>query len=150
MPFFCWVLNKQADEQFCHICYCKAAADKEYDFRKLEADTLLEISRRPGAQVTSLGGGALSNPFVTPEILSHLGSVIWIDVPDAVAWERVVAGGLPPFLSNAADPQAEFIRANAARREIFQRSAAMKITPSSGDSPRDTALRILAALDNKQ
>ncbi len=122
----------------------------EENFRKLEADTLLEISQRHGAQVTALGGGALSNPFVTPEILSDLGSVIWIDVPDEVAWKRVASGGLPPFLSNAADPEAEFIRSNTARREIFQRAAAMKITPLTGDSPRDTALRILAALDNKQ
>ena len=122
----------------------------EENFRKLEADTLMEISKRPGAQVTALGGGALSNPFVTPEILAGLGSVIWVDVPDDRAWERVVAGGLPPFLSNAADPKAEFIRSNAARRKVFQRAAAMKIMPEAGDSPRDTALRILAALDNKQ
>lgn len=120
----------------------------ETEFRRLEADALLEISRRPGAQVTALGGGALSNSFVTPEILSGLGSVIWLDVPDKVAWQRVVAGGLPPFLSNAADPEAEFIRSNAARKAVFQQAAALKITPAPEDSPRDTALRILAALEN--
>ena len=120
----------------------------ETEFRRLEADTLQEISQRPGAQVTALGGGALSNSFVTPEILSGLGSIIWLDVPDEVAWKRVLAGGLPPFLSNAADPEAEFIRSNAARKAIFQQAAALKISPEVTDSPRDNALRILAALEN--
>ncbi|MBR2720102.1 MAG: hypothetical protein IKB74_02095, partial [Lentisphaeria bacterium] len=122
----------------------------ETEFRRLEADTLLEISRRSGAQITALGGGALSNSFVTPEILSGLGSIIWIDVPDEVAWKRVAAGGLPPFLSNAADPEAEFIRSNAARKAVFKKYAALKISPTPEDSPRDTALRILAALENMQ
>lgn len=122
----------------------------ETEFRRLEADTLLEISRRSGAQITALGGGALSNSFVTPEILSGLGSIIWIDVPDEVAWKRVAAGGVPPFLSNAADPEAEFIRSNAARKAVFKKYAALKISPTPEDSPRDTALRILAALENMQ
>ena len=119
----------------------------EEEFRHLEADTLREISSRPGAQVVALGGGALSNRFVTADILAGLGSVIWLDVPDSVAWERVCAGGLPPFLSTAADPEAEFIRSNAARRQVFEQHAALKIVPETGDSPRDTALRILAALE---
>lgn len=122
----------------------------ETEFRRLEADTLLEISRRSGAQITALGGGALSNSFVTPEILSGLGSIIWIDVPDEVAWKRVAAGGVPPFLSNAADPEAEFIRSNATRKAVFKKYAVLKISPTPEDSPRDTALRILAALENMQ
>lgn len=122
----------------------------ETEFRRLEADTLLEISRRSGAQITALGGGALSNSFVTPEILSGLGSIIWIDVPDEVAWKRVAAGGVPPFLSDAADPEAEFIRSNAARKAVFKKYAVLKISPTPEDSPRDTALRILAALENMQ
>ncbi len=120
----------------------------ETEFRRLEADTLMELASRPGAQITALGGGALSNSFVTPEILSKLGSIIWLDVPDEVAWARVKAGGIPPFLSNAADPEAEFIRSNAARKAVFQAAAALKIAPLPEDSPRDTALRILAALEN--
>lgn len=119
----------------------------EEEFRRLEADALTEIASRPGAQVVALGGGALSNGFVTAEILAGLGSIIWIDVPDWVAWSRVCAGGLPPFLSSAADPQAEFARSNAARRQVFENCAALKIIPEPADSPRDTALRILAALE---
>ena len=113
----------------------------------IEADILRQLSSRDGARVVALGGGALSNRFVTPEILAGLGQIIWLDVADAVAWERVVSGGIPPFLSSAADPQAEFIRSNTARREVFERCAALKISPERGDSPRDTALQILAALE---
>ena len=119
----------------------------ETEFRRLEADTLEEISLRNGAQVVALGGGALSNSFVSPETLARLGSVVWIDVPDEVAWERVCAGGLPPFLSSAPDPRAEFARSNQERRKLFERCAALKITPDAGDSPRDTALRILESLE---
>ena len=119
----------------------------EEDFRRLEADALREISSRSGAQVVALGGGALSNRFVTEDILAGLGSIIWLDVPDSVAWSRVCAGGVPPFLSSAADPESEFIRSNAERRKVFEQHAALKIVPETGDSPRDTALRILAALE---
>lgn len=120
----------------------------EDGFRRLEGEVLSSLAASPGAMVVALGGGALSNKYVTRDILEKLGEIVWIDVDDAVAWERVRAGGIPPFLAAAADPEAEFIRSNAARRDVFQNYAKLKIVPGAGDFPRDNALRILAALEN--
>ena len=122
----------------------------EDEFRQLEADTLMLLGNSPGAMIIALGGGALSNSYVTPDILGALGTLVWIDVPDSTAWERVCAGGLPPFLAQAADPEAEFIRSNAERRKDFSRYSKLKISPEEADSPQDNALRIISALENLQ
>lgn len=119
----------------------------EEDFRKLERDALAQLAERQGAMAVSLGGGALSNPFVTDELLHKLGEVIWLDIPDNIAWERVKANGIPPFLANADDPEAEFYRTNTARKEVFARCAKWVIQPEPGDTPQRVALRILGALD---
>ena len=80
--------------------------------------------------------------------MKKLGCIVWIDVPDQVAWQRITAGGIPPFLAGSADPEAEFIRANGERRKQFEALADLKITPGKDDSPRDNALHILELLEN--
>ena len=119
----------------------------EEDFRRLERDALAQLAERQGAMIVSLGGGALSNPFVTEELLSKLGEIIWLDIPDDIAWERVKANGIPPFLAQSDDPEAEFYRTNKLRTEVFARCAKWVIQPEAGDNPQRVALRILGALD---
>lgn len=93
------------------------------EFRRSEAALLGEFSRSPLPRVLALGGGALVNPFFPEAERQGLGLLIWIDVPDEVAFERIKSGGLPPFLSGAADPFAAFRRMNEARRKTFARCA---------------------------
>lgn len=118
----------------------------EKEFRKLEGRCLETLSQTSGAMVTALGGGALSNEFVSDEILNKLGTVIWLDVPDQVAWERVKMGGIPPFLADKADPEAEFIRSNVERKKIFAAKSSLTITPRPDEGARNIALSILAQL----
>ena len=115
-------------------------------FRKLENECLERLADEPGAKVIALGGGALSNPFVQEKTLSALGTTVWLDVPDSIAWERVKRGGIPPFLADAPDPEAAFRAANAERKKQFERHAALRVSPANGSSPRDTALTILGQL----
>ena len=118
----------------------------EENFRKLENDCLVLIANMPGAIVAALGGGAVSNPFVSPETLAKIGTVVWLDVADEVAWQRVKAAGLPPFLANEADPYAAFVSGNAKRRELFAGCAGLSVTAKPEDTPRDAALKIVAML----
>ena len=116
------------------------------NFRKLENDCLLILADMPGAIVAALGGGAVSNPFVTPETLAKIGTAVWLDVPDEIAWQRVKAAGLPPFLANETDPFAAFVSSNAQRREMFAKCAKLTVKASGEDTPRDAALKIVAML----
>ena len=115
-------------------------------FRKLENGCLEQLAAQPGVMVIALGGGALSNPFVQEKTLAALGTTVWLDVPDSTAWERVMRGGIPPFLADAPDPEAAFRAANAERKKQFERYAALRVSPAKESSPHDTALTILGQL----
>ena len=90
----------------------------------------------------ALGGGALSNPFVSDKLKKDLGFKLWIDVDDKTAFERIKCGGLPPFLSSSTDPEAKFAEMNRKRREVFSGCADAKV--AGNDTPDRIALQILS------
>ena len=114
---------------------------EEY-FRKLEASVLGKLAGSPEKKVIALGGGALSNPFVSDKLKKDLGFKLWLDVDDKTAFERIKCGGLPPFLSSSADPEATFTEMNRKRREVFSVCADAKVT--GNDTPDRIALQILS------
>ena len=114
---------------------------EEY-FRKLEAQVLHNIASSPDKKVVALGGGALSNEFISAEIREKLGFIVWLDVDDTTAFERIKAGGLPPFLAQEKDPLAAFAGMNRARREVFSANADAAVTPEA--TAHRTALHILS------
>jgi shikimate kinase len=118
----------------------------EEEFRRRESALLAAL---PGTeQVISLGGGALLKKENEP-VIRELGTVIWCDVPDEIAFERIKKGGLPPFLAEAPDPFAEFQFRNKSRRETFSRVAHVKFTPDSGAAAQKNAETLLEMLQNK-
>ena len=118
----------------------------EEEFRRRESALLAAL---PGTeQVISLGGGALLKKENAP-VVRALGTVIWCDVPDEIAFERIKKGGLPPFLAEAPDPFAEFQLRNKSRRETFSQVAHVKFTPESGVPARKNAQMLLEMLQNK-
>ena len=118
----------------------------EEEFRRRESALLAAL---PGTeQVISLGGGALLKKENAP-VIRALGTVIWCDVPDEIAFERIKKGGLPPFLAEAPDPFAEFQLRNKSRRETFSQVAHVKFTPESGVPARKNAQMLLEMLQNK-
>ena len=93
----------------------------EQRFRELEAASIRKFTASaPERAVVALGGGAASNPVLTPDDLHALGVVVWLDVPVCTAFERMQREGLPPFLADAADPVAEFDRICDERRPKYQ------------------------------
>ncbi len=118
----------------------------EQDFRRLEAESIHQLLHQDQEnKIIALGGGALSNPFLTESDLQALGFICCLDIPDPVAYERILKQGLPPFLQQEADPFRAFCEQNRNRREIFQKHAHIMLKPADFETtPRDMALHILS------
>lgn len=122
----------------------------EEDFRRLEADSIRELTKAHALAVFALGGGALSNPFLTAEDRKDLGFICCLDVSDEVAYHRVAREGLPPFLQGESDPFEAFCRMNDKRREVFYKEAHACIKPDPFEKlPCDMALHVLSAYKEK-
>ena len=104
------------------------------EFRRFEAETVTALANRerqdgvPGdgtkrAVVIATGGGVFSNPYLSEETLRGLGFTVFLDVGVEVAFQRVLRGGMPPFLADAADPRAKFEQICHERRKVFEKYA---------------------------
>ncbi len=93
----------------------------EENFRRMESEILCRISSENSGRgyVLSLGGGAVSNTFVTDEIWNALGVSVMIDISDRTAEERVFADGVPAYLEKESDPRSALHRINRQRKEIM-------------------------------
>ena len=122
----------------------------ETRFRELEAETVRKfIASAPQRAVVALGGGVVSNPFLTPDDLHALGLIVWMDVPVPTAFERMAREGFPPFLADKPDPFGEFIRICDARRPVF-RAAADAVLELPEVLPVEEAIdRMLLVLETK-
>ena len=117
-------------------------SEGEEFFRKLEAEVLEKLASSSEKAVISLGGGALSNPYLSSELKAEIGFKLWLEVDDKTAFQRIKANGLPPFLSETADPFEAFVAMNRKRRELFAACADAKIDTSH--NPYRTALQALS------
>ena len=114
----------------------------EEDFRKFEADILRKLWEYEEKSIIALGGGALNNPFLTSADLKNAGLFFCIDVPDKIAFERIMRKGLPPFLQGEKDPFAAFCRMNEERRSLFRDKAHLFIQADGKSSPESNAFLI--------
>lgn len=121
----------------------------EESFRKFEAEILRKLWEYDEKQVIALGGGALSNPFLTGNDLKNAGMIVCIDVPDSVAFERIRKKGLPPFLREEKDPFDAFRKMNEERRAFFQKMAHLVIHADGKSSPFTNAERIKEACEKR-
>lgn len=122
----------------------------EEGFRKLEAEAIRSVTVDGQPKIIALGGGALSNSFLTEDDLKKLGVIVCLDVPDSVAFERILKKGLPPFLKDAEDPFAKFCAMNQEKRDLFRKKAHIYLTPAAFEqTPRDIALHILSLYKEK-
>ena len=133
-----------------HQCSCRELFKQkgEEEFRRLESELLSALPPADKVEIISLGGGALLKDANFP-ILQRLGSIIWIDVDDITAFERISRNGLPPFLADAPDPFAEFRKRNALRRQLFEKAASLRFEARSTLAPRDNALALRELLIEK-
>lgn len=111
----------------------------EEEFRKLEAEVVTKLVTRPGGRVVALGGGAPGNRFVDPAVWEDCGCFIYLEIDPGEAFQRVKAGGLPPFLAGADDPRREFMRIYREREQFYRRYADVIFRAQENASAEDNA-----------
>ena len=119
----------------------------EDEFRRRETLLLKKLSAAE-IRVIALGGGALLRPENVP-VVKALGTLIWCDVSDETAFERIAAEGLPPFLEQAADPMEEFRSRNRSRRETFSAVCDLRFVPEPDASIEHNVLKLQQQLMGK-
>lgn len=120
----------------------------EEAFRRLEVRALRSLFTEGSGRIIALGGGVLSNPFLSGVDRENMGFLCCIDVSDRIAYERILAGGLPPFLQEKADPFQAFCEMNSVRRTVFRREADLIIESDPETTPEKTAEKIMFAYQN--
>lgn len=123
------------------------SADGEEAFRKLEAGVLNDLTKSKQRMVIALGGGALSNPFISDDVKEKLGFKVWLDTDDHIAFSRIMAKGLPPFLKDADDPEQAFKEMNISRKAVLKSLCEVRCVPAA--TPHYTALHILSLFKDK-
>ena len=93
----------------------------EEEFRRLEAEMLAILSEKEESKVVSLGGGAVTNKFVTSDTWQKLFPVVMIDIDDITAARRVFARGVPAYLEKYSDPEQMLKEINGERRKVMQK-----------------------------
>ena len=131
-------------------CSCRELFKREGEekFRRFESELLISLPPGEEMQIISLGGGALLKSENLP-VLQNLGKIIWVDVDDITAFERISRNGLPPFLAEAPDPFAEFKMRNAQRRAIFEKAASLRFEAPGCNAPRENAAKLKELLIEK-
>jgi shikimate kinase/3-dehydroquinate synthase len=116
------------------------ATDGEAAFRAAEEEVVLRVLAAGGDAVVSLGGGAVLSQRVRDALRAH--TVVKLDVPLELAWERAAGHGRPL----AADREA-FAALHAARAELYASLADAQLPAADvGVIVRaDAALRALEA-----
>lgn len=90
-------------------------------FRELEAQTVGQLAELDEDKVISLGGGAVTNAFISEDTWRTLGVKIMIDISDETAQARVFANGVPAYLEKYSDPAAALKEINAVRRQEMKK-----------------------------
>jgi shikimate kinase len=112
-------------------------------FRFLEAEAARRWYHRSlggeDSLVLALGGGTMENKEILGR-LKETGLLVFIDMPADLLFERIMAGGRPPFLSEE-DPRGDFMILYEARREMGLENAEI-IVKGAGKSSEEIAREI--------
>lgn len=82
---------------------------------------LTDVDNAAAPRIIALGGRTAMREELQP-LIKRLGRVVYLQADVDVLFERVMAGGLPPFL-DAADPKGSFRQICNERAEVYERFA---------------------------
>jgi len=97
-------------------------------FRRFEAAVIRDFlsEKRQTKAVIALGGGVPCNDFLSIQELKALGTLICLNTDMEVAFKRIAAGGIPPFLQGD-DPHKKFMELYRKRMPRYLQIADMVI-----------------------
>ena len=118
------------------------ANDGESGFRTLETAVLDSIAHWHSL-VVATGGGVVTQPPNWGHL--HQGVVIWLDAPQELLLERLLADSTARPLLGQADPAERLSTLLAERRPLYGQ-ADLTVLQQAGESPSQIAQRVLEAL----
>ena len=119
-------------------------------FRRLEADVILRLAQSECRKVISLGGGAVTNDFISEQCWEQLGIKIMVDVSDEVAEKRVFANGIPAYLEKYSDPVTALREINLQRRKAMRKRYQAVYEADGNLTPEQQADRFHSFLEQKE
>jgi shikimate kinase len=118
----------------------------EQGFRERETKLLRELCQRHNT-VVSTGGGVIGNQENTDLMRQH-GTVIFLDVPLRILWNRLKDCQHRPLLQ-VANPRQKVIELMEQRGPLYRAAADIRFEVSS-DSATRTARKIQQSIESKQ
>ena len=97
-------------------------------FRRIEAETVKAFlqQEKSGNCVIASGGGLPCNSFLSDEEIKSLGVLVHLLIAPEVAYQRIAAGGVPPFLAGN-DPFGKFMDMASTRIQRYNELADVQI-----------------------
>jgi shikimate kinase len=122
-------------------------AEGKSAFTALEAHAATILAERltAGRAVAALGGGTIENPTAL-DALKNSGVKVYLKDTPEVLFGRIMAGGLPAFLSSD-DPRAEFDSLYARRTVLYEREADL-VVDVEGRGLDEAFSRLVARLEH--
>ena len=93
---------------------------QEYELKALR--DLFESGERPSSLVLSLGGGMADNSAAM-QLAAYYGDMIYLKVREPILLDRILRGGLPPFLQGDDSPEDLFHRLYRRRDTLYSQYA---------------------------
>ncbi|MCK9548234.1 MAG: shikimate kinase [Sphaerochaeta sp.] len=122
------ILNRIAPHHTIRSFYATEGKER---FQQMEhsalAALLPTLSRRA---IIALGGGACDNEALM-DLVKTSGSLIYLKVDEEILWQRIIAGGTPPFLDSA-HPRASFATLYRKRDERYSKMCDLLVDLSDG------------------
>lgn len=97
----------------------------ESNFRALETEALHTVSRQDHAVVSCGGGTPLSQE--NQKLLKSMGTIIFLDVDEAVLLARIIKGGVPAFFPFPNDPKRSLHTLLTTRNPVYQKIATITV-----------------------
>ncbi len=116
------------------------AREGEERFRQIETETLREAAALSG-MIIAPGGGAITREE-NRELMSRLGTTVWIDAPFELCWRRIQIDGATRPLA----PDEATARARYEQRAPLYRQASIHIPIDQSHSPDDISEIIIDQL----
>lgn len=110
-------------------------------FRQVETETVVELSKTNA--IVGCGGGAMLNP-ISAEVGRTAGSVIFLDVPFNVCYDRIQGDTNRPIVMNNSKEQLEEIFNQ--RQKVYEANSSFKVDINAEVSPFENARTIHSSI----